>query len=192
MDGIDKLTTPIGGPAPPRLDARGARRRAGGIERVVVAVAADRLAGASWPSTAPRRVGSRSWPAAADARNSVAAGIDSLDAPDDRVLLVHDGARPAVRPGLVTAVIEAVRRMARRSRSCRWPRPPSASRDGLVLETVDRIGPGHGADAAGRPGRPHPRVPGPSSRPMGRPPSPMRPPSSRRLESRSMRSPVTR
>ena len=68
---------------------------------------------------------------------------------------------------------------ARRSRSCRWPRRPSAiARRGRPRDGRS-IGPGHGPDAAGHPGATCSGGPGPRFRPTGRPPSPMRPPSSR-------------
>ena len=43
-------------------------------------------------------------------QESVAAAFAALDGPDDRVVLVHDGARPLVPPELVAAVIEAAMR----------------------------------------------------------------------------------
>jgi 2-C-methyl-D-erythritol 2,4-cyclodiphosphate synthase len=72
----------------------------------------------------------------------VAAGVRHLDALDpagrDRPVLVHDGARPLVSPGLVTAVAEAVVR-----HGAALPVLPVADTlkrvgEGLVLETVDR------------------------------------------------------
>ncbi|MFI5226171.1 MAG: 2-C-methyl-D-erythritol 2,4-cyclodiphosphate synthase [Candidatus Limnocylindrales bacterium] len=140
MDGIDKLTAPIAGR--PLLawtvEALGA---VAGIGRIVVVVAPERvreLASARWLVSGPWADRVAVVAGGARRQESVAAGIDSLDAPDDRVLLVHDGARPAVRPGLVTAVIEAVE--AHGAAIPVLPLAETAKRigDGLVLETVDR------------------------------------------------------
>ncbi len=140
MDGIDKLTTPIAG-RPLLAWTLDALAAVGGIGRIVLVVAPERvreLAGASWLVDGPAADRVAVVAGGGRRQESVAAGIASLDAPDDRVLLVHDGARPAIRPGLVTAVIEAVR-----AHGAAIPVLPVAEtakriRDGVVLETVDR------------------------------------------------------
>jgi 2-C-methyl-D-erythritol 4-phosphate cytidylyltransferase/2-C-methyl-D-erythritol 2,4-cyclodiphosphate synthase len=136
MDGQDKLMARIGG-RPLLAWTLEALAAAPGIERVVVAVAADRLAetaGAAWLPTCVVAVVA----GGARRQDSVAAAFEALDAPDDRVILVHDGARPAVSLALietvaaataahgaaipVLAVVETVKRIA----------------DGRVVETIDR------------------------------------------------------
>ncbi|HYC07961.1 MAG TPA: 2-C-methyl-D-erythritol 4-phosphate cytidylyltransferase [Candidatus Binatia bacterium] len=138
MAGLDKLTAPIGGR--PLLAWTLSRLAAAPtVRRIVLVVAPGRLAelsAASWLDSAavPIRVvagGTRR-------QESVAAGVDALDAPDDRVVLVHDGARPAVGVDLVEAIADAVTR-----HGAAIPVLPVAETikrvaDGVVRETVDR------------------------------------------------------
>ncbi len=118
MGGSDKLLAPIGG-RPLLAWALRAFAQVPGVARIVVVTATDRvgeLRDASWLPSAvsavieggPRR------------HESVAAGFAALTAleagpgpaagDDDRVVLVHDGARPVLTAGLVEAVIRATAR----------------------------------------------------------------------------------
>jgi 2-C-methyl-D-erythritol 4-phosphate cytidylyltransferase/2-C-methyl-D-erythritol 2,4-cyclodiphosphate synthase len=108
MGGIDKLAAPIGG-RPLLAWTLAAFGSEPSIERIVVVAAPERVAGfAGAPWLPPNAVvvagGERR-------QESVAAGIAAVerDAPaDDRIVLVHDGARPAVRASVIRDVIEAV------------------------------------------------------------------------------------
>ena len=79
------------------------------VGRVVVVTSAERVAGmrdAAWLPAAIAAV----VPGGARRHESVAAGVAELarlGAPADGVVLVHDAARPAVRPSLIAAVAEA-------------------------------------------------------------------------------------
>jgi 2-C-methyl-D-erythritol 4-phosphate cytidylyltransferase / 2-C-methyl-D-erythritol 2,4-cyclodiphosphate synthase len=105
MDGHDKLSAPIGG-RPLLAWTLEALASAATVERIVVVTGAERLAElskAAWlPSSTYAVVagGSRR-------QESVHAGVSALEAPDERVVLVHDGARPVIRTALVAAVAEA-------------------------------------------------------------------------------------
>ena len=118
------------------------------VERIVVVTSAgriERVRNAPWlsPKVVEVLVGG------ARRQDSVAAGIEAIGrlvsvAPDeavDRVVLVHDGARPVVTAGLVEAVIEAVR-----IHGAAVPVVSIAETvkrvgaDGRILETIDRAG----------------------------------------------------
>jgi 2-C-methyl-D-erythritol 4-phosphate cytidylyltransferase/2-C-methyl-D-erythritol 2,4-cyclodiphosphate synthase len=114
MSGVDKLAAPVGG-RPLLAWTLEALAAAPAVERLVVVTAADRvdaLRNAPWlPSSVTAVVagGQRR-------QDSVAAGLAELDRLDagsriagaaERVVLVHDGARPLVTPALVEAVAEA-------------------------------------------------------------------------------------
>lgn len=113
MGGTDKLDHLVAG-RPLVAHAIAAIAAAPEVETVVVVTTAervDRWAHADWlPSTV------RAVVAGGDRRHeSVAAGLAALDrltagdpAADDRIVLVHDGARPLVDPGLVSRVAAAV------------------------------------------------------------------------------------
>jgi 2-C-methyl-D-erythritol 4-phosphate cytidylyltransferase/2-C-methyl-D-erythritol 2,4-cyclodiphosphate synthase len=108
MGGTDKLSHEIAG-RPLLAWSIDALTVVPEIERVVVVTAADRVAeirSAPWLPPAVVAV-----VAGGDRRHeSVAAGaaaLDSIDAPDDRVVLVHDGARPLVSAELVRAILDA-------------------------------------------------------------------------------------
>jgi 2-C-methyl-D-erythritol 4-phosphate cytidylyltransferase / 2-C-methyl-D-erythritol 2,4-cyclodiphosphate synthase len=136
MGGLDKLDVPIAG-VPLLAWSIDALAGTAGVERIVVVTAADRLvrvSQASWLNRAvvavvaggPRR------------QESVAAGVSALDPPDDRVVLIHDGARPAVQRTLVARVAAAAT-----EHGAAIPVLPVAEtvkrlQDGLVLETLDR------------------------------------------------------
>jgi len=144
MDGIDKVWAEVGGrPMLARtLDAIAA---AASVARIVVVVAPEQLDATKSATWLPRKVvdvvgGGRR------RQESVAAGFWRLmsvaEAGDDRVVLVHDGARPLVSAALVDAVATAARR-----RGAAIPVVPIAETlkrlDGdVVAGTVDRVGVG--------------------------------------------------
>jgi 2-C-methyl-D-erythritol 4-phosphate cytidylyltransferase/2-C-methyl-D-erythritol 2,4-cyclodiphosphate synthase len=108
MDGLDKLAAPLGD-RPLLAWSVDAVAGSDAVERIVVVVAAGRtaeIAAAPWLSGKVRSVvagGPRR-------QDSVAAGVEALDVlgvDDARVVLVHDGARPAVTSRLVTEVARA-------------------------------------------------------------------------------------
>jgi 2-C-methyl-D-erythritol 4-phosphate cytidylyltransferase/2-C-methyl-D-erythritol 2,4-cyclodiphosphate synthase len=123
MGGIDKIAAPIGGRPLLAWTLAGFAAEPP-IERIVVVVPTERVAeisGAAWlpPDAVVVAGGTRR-------QESVAAGIAAVErglergterdpgretspesSPDDPVVLVHDGARPAVRPNLIRDVIEA-------------------------------------------------------------------------------------
>lgn len=140
MGGRDKLHASIGG-RPVLAWSLDALVRAPGVERIVVV-------------TAPARVGdlrARPWLPASVVevvaggerrQDSVAAGFQALErvapAADDRVVLVHDGARPLVSPGLIGRVAAAVA-----EHGAAIPVVPVAETlkrvtEGLVQATVER------------------------------------------------------
>jgi 2-C-methyl-D-erythritol 4-phosphate cytidylyltransferase / 2-C-methyl-D-erythritol 2,4-cyclodiphosphate synthase len=107
MGGIDKITAPIAGRPllAWTLDAFAKLRR---IDRIVVVVPPSRveeLRGSPWmPSRAVVVAGGER------RQESVAAGVAEIErsgAADDRIILVHDGARPAIHAGPIIGVIEA-------------------------------------------------------------------------------------
>lgn len=107
MDGIDKLTAPIAG-RPLLAWTLAAFSDPERIGRSVVVTAADRVAefeSAAWLPARALVV------AGGDRRQeSVAAGVAALEragASDDGIVLVHDGARPAVPADVISAVIDA-------------------------------------------------------------------------------------
>jgi len=104
MGGIDKVTAPIGG-RPLLAWTLAPFASEPGVERIVVVAPGprvDELAEAPWlpDGTVVVAGGARR-------QESVAAGVAAIEragADDDRVVLVHDGARPAVRPALIRLV----------------------------------------------------------------------------------------
>jgi len=112
MEGVDKLAAPLAG-RPLLAWTLAAIAAAREVERIVVVTAApglDALRGAAW---LPARV-VEVVPGGARRQESVAAGVAALERLDggaeaaaDRVVLVHDGARPLVSPNLVGAVARA-------------------------------------------------------------------------------------
>ncbi|HEU0235749.1 MAG TPA: 2-C-methyl-D-erythritol 2,4-cyclodiphosphate synthase [Candidatus Limnocylindrales bacterium] len=110
MGGLDKLAERIGG-RPLLAWAIDAVAAAPEVDRVVVVTTPERvgeLARADWlpPSVTAVVAGG------ARRQESVRAGVRGLPPPreEDRVVLVHDGARPAVTPALVSAVAFAAAR----------------------------------------------------------------------------------
>jgi 2-C-methyl-D-erythritol 4-phosphate cytidylyltransferase/2-C-methyl-D-erythritol 2,4-cyclodiphosphate synthase len=111
MAGVDKLEAPIGG-RPLLAWTLDALASAPTVERIVLVTAAERIDALRTRSWLPAAVvavvagGSRR-------QESVAAGLAALDrldpSDDDRVVLIHDGARPVVPAGLVERVARAAR-----------------------------------------------------------------------------------
>jgi len=108
MDGIDKIGALIGGR--PLLDwTLATLADCSRIERIVVVTAPDRVEEIRAVPWLPQRAtvvagGGRR-------QESVAAGVDAIRAgvaTDNRIVLVHDGARPAASGALVERVIDAV------------------------------------------------------------------------------------
>jgi 2-C-methyl-D-erythritol 4-phosphate cytidylyltransferase/2-C-methyl-D-erythritol 2,4-cyclodiphosphate synthase len=144
MAGVDKLLAPVGG-RPLLSRTLGAIGAAACVERIVLVTAPARvaeLAAAPWlpPSVVTVVAGG------ADRETSVAAGLDALDALDeaqtptavDRVVLVHDGARPLVSPALIDAIARAAA-----EHGAAIPVLPVAETvkrvvGGVIVETVDR------------------------------------------------------
>ncbi|HET7703509.1 MAG TPA: 2-C-methyl-D-erythritol 2,4-cyclodiphosphate synthase [Candidatus Limnocylindrales bacterium] len=107
MGGIDKITAPIDG-RPLLAWTLEAFTSLHLIDRIVVVVPRDRVAdlrAAPWmPSRAIVVAGG------ARRQESVAAGVAEIErsgAPDDRIVLVHDGARPAIRAVSIMRVVRA-------------------------------------------------------------------------------------
>ena len=138
MGGIDKVTVPIGG-RPLLAWTLRSFAPTESIERVIVVAAADRvdeLRAADWLPPAitvveggPRR------------QESVAAGIAELEragSPSERVVLVHDAARPAVRTDLVHRVIEAAHAHGAAIPGLPIVETVKAVAEGVVERTVER------------------------------------------------------
>ncbi len=113
MGGIDKLAWVIGG-RPLLAHTLDRLAAAPDIESIVLVTTPDRLAALAVAPWLPTKV--RSVVAGGERRqDSVQAGINEVErlVPDpagERVLLVHDGARPVISPELVGAVAAAARR----------------------------------------------------------------------------------
>jgi 2-C-methyl-D-erythritol 4-phosphate cytidylyltransferase/2-C-methyl-D-erythritol 2,4-cyclodiphosphate synthase len=105
MDGIDKLSHEVGG-RPLLAWSIGAMATSGVVDRIVVVTTSDRVDGVrEAPWLDPRVVAVV--PGGGRRHESVAAGLTALRDDLDRVVLVHDGARPMPSAGLVTAVARA-------------------------------------------------------------------------------------
>ncbi len=106
MAGTDKLMADVAG-LPLLAWTLSAFEAAPQVARIVVTTAPDRVGALSAAAWLPAKVSAVV--AGGDRRQtSVAAGVRAVaDAPDDRVLLVHDGARPLVAASMIKAVIEA-------------------------------------------------------------------------------------
>lgn len=141
MDGLDKLTVPLGG-RPLLAWSLEAVARSEIVERIVLVVAPERAAetlAAPWLPSKVRSVvegGPRR-------QESVAIGVaalTALGADDSRVVLIHDGARPALATELVTEVARATE-----AYGAAIPVVPIAETlkrvdDDVVVETVERTG----------------------------------------------------
>lgn len=108
MGGIDKLLTPIGD-RPLLAWTLQALASATGVGRIAIATSPERVAAMRQATWLPDIV-TAVVVGGARRQESVAAAFAALDLPDDRIILVHDGARPVVRPALVTAVAAAAER----------------------------------------------------------------------------------
>jgi 2-C-methyl-D-erythritol 4-phosphate cytidylyltransferase/2-C-methyl-D-erythritol 2,4-cyclodiphosphate synthase len=113
MGGLDKLAVRLGG-RPLLAWTLDALASAPIVERIVVVVAAEQVAAVlAWPDLPPSVAAVV--PGGRRRQESVAAGIAELDRLDsdvdrsdqDRVVLVHDGARPVITAGLVARVAAA-------------------------------------------------------------------------------------
>jgi 2-C-methyl-D-erythritol 4-phosphate cytidylyltransferase/2-C-methyl-D-erythritol 2,4-cyclodiphosphate synthase len=111
------------------------------VERIVIVTAAERVEdvrGASWLPERSVVVAGR------DRRQeSVAAGVAEIergDRPDDRVVLIHDGARPAVGADLVARVIEAATAHGAAIPILPLVETVKQVDDDVVTGTVDRTG----------------------------------------------------
>jgi 2-C-methyl-D-erythritol 4-phosphate cytidylyltransferase/2-C-methyl-D-erythritol 2,4-cyclodiphosphate synthase len=110
MGGIDKMMVPIGG-RPMLAWTLEALAASPVVARIIVVTSGDNIDGIAAASWLPERI--TQIVAGGDRRQqSVARGLDSLRSPTrghpaddrlDRVVLVHDGARPAISAGLIEA-----------------------------------------------------------------------------------------
>ena len=138
MDGIDKLSHEVAG-RPLLAWSVDALATSNVVERIVVVAAADRVDGVRDAGWLDQRV--VAVVAGGDRRHeSVAAGLVALDSEGDRVVLVHDGARPLASAELVAAVAAAA--AAHGAAVPVVPVTDTLKRvDGdLVAETIDRSG----------------------------------------------------
>jgi 2-C-methyl-D-erythritol 4-phosphate cytidylyltransferase/2-C-methyl-D-erythritol 2,4-cyclodiphosphate synthase len=153
MGGTDKLLARIGG-RPLLAYTLAALRAAPEVASIVVVTSADRrreLEGGPWLPAGGSAAGGRGGEGitfvegGARRQDSVRAGFEALegafpDAGGDRVVLVHDGARPVVPAALVSAVVEAAARYG-----AAIPVVPVAEtlkrvEGDVIAETVDRSG----------------------------------------------------
>jgi 2-C-methyl-D-erythritol 4-phosphate cytidylyltransferase / 2-C-methyl-D-erythritol 2,4-cyclodiphosphate synthase len=140
MNGIDKLTAPIGG-RPLLAWTLAAFTDPERIGRIVVVAAPERvieLRSADWLPPIATVV-----PGAERRQESVAAGVAELEArgtADDAIVLVHDGARPAAGSALISSVIDAA--AAHGAAIPVLPLVDTLKRvaDDQVAATVDRVG----------------------------------------------------
>jgi 2-C-methyl-D-erythritol 4-phosphate cytidylyltransferase/2-C-methyl-D-erythritol 2,4-cyclodiphosphate synthase len=152
MGGIDKLDHVVAG-RPLLAWSVAALAAVDAVERIVVVVAPDRrseIASAEW-------LGSRVVdvvPGGSRRHESVAAGLAALDAIDrngggprgpgppatdvDRVVLVHDGARPLASPSLVGAVLDAAARHGAAIPVLPLAETVKRVAGDVVVETLDR------------------------------------------------------
>jgi 2-C-methyl-D-erythritol 4-phosphate cytidylyltransferase/2-C-methyl-D-erythritol 2,4-cyclodiphosphate synthase len=140
MGGLDKVLAPVGG-RPLLAWSIEAIAASPHIDRLVVVTAPERvddIAGSGWLPDCVSAVvaGGASRP------ESVANGVRELTRLDPdgdrRPVLVHDGARPLVSPGLVSAVAEATARTGAAIPVLSVTETIKRVGEGLVLETVDR------------------------------------------------------
>jgi 2-C-methyl-D-erythritol 4-phosphate cytidylyltransferase/2-C-methyl-D-erythritol 2,4-cyclodiphosphate synthase len=139
MDGIDKMLVPIGG-RPMLAWTVDALASSSVVEQLVVVASNDNIAeieGAPWLSERVTQV-----VVGGDRRQaSVAAGVEALGRSrddGDRVILVHDGARPLVTPALVASVARAVELHGAAIPGLPVAETVKRVADDLVAATVDR------------------------------------------------------
>ena len=106
MAGTDKVVAQVAG-RPLLAWTLSAFENAPDVERIVLVTSADRVADLASATWLPAKV--TAVVAGGDRRQtSVAAGVAALsDAADERVLLVHDGARPLVSGRVIAEVVRA-------------------------------------------------------------------------------------
>jgi 2-C-methyl-D-erythritol 4-phosphate cytidylyltransferase/2-C-methyl-D-erythritol 2,4-cyclodiphosphate synthase len=104
MGGIDKLDAPLIG-RPLLAWSVGAFSALPEVARLLVVTASDRVAGVREAPWLP--AGAEVVAGGARRQDSVAAGVRALDGTPDRVVLVHDGARPCVTPSVIRRVAAA-------------------------------------------------------------------------------------
>ena len=139
MAGTDKVVAQVAG-RPLLAWTLSAFENAPDVERIVLVTSADRVADLASATWLPAKV--TAVVAGGDRRQtSVAAGVAALsDAADERVLLVHDGARPLVSGRAIAEVVRATQ-----EHGAAIPVIPVAETlkrvgGGLVHGTVDRVG----------------------------------------------------
>jgi 2-C-methyl-D-erythritol 4-phosphate cytidylyltransferase len=104
MGGIDKLDAPLLG-RPLLAWSVGAFAALPEVARLLVVTASDRVAGVREAPWLP--AGAEVVAGGARRQDSVAAGVRALDVTPDRVVLVHDGARPCVTHSVIRSVAAA-------------------------------------------------------------------------------------
>ncbi len=135
MAGVDKLRATILG-RPLLAWTLDAIASASCVRRVVIVAAPAHVAGLAGQAWVQDR-GARVVAGGARRQESVAAGVAATDAP---IVLVHDGARPLVTPGLVDAVATATIVTGAAIPTVAVAETLKRVADGLVGETVDRCG----------------------------------------------------
>jgi 2-C-methyl-D-erythritol 4-phosphate cytidylyltransferase/2-C-methyl-D-erythritol 2,4-cyclodiphosphate synthase len=148
MAGIDKLLAPLAG-RPLLAWTLDAIAGVADVDRIVVVASPDRapmIAAATW---LPNKV-AHVVPGGVRRQDSVGAGVAALERPpvgerrqvvsdpDDRVVLVHDGARPLVTAELITAVIDAAAMHGAASPVLPVSETIKRVDDGTISGTVDR------------------------------------------------------
>ena len=143
MDGIDKMLVPIGG-KPMLAWTLEALAASPVVERMVVVASAGNLAEISGAPWMPKRV-TRVVVGGARRQVSVAAGVEALGSSHgeggtaaDRVILVHDGARPLVSAALIESVARAVKLYGAAIPGLPVAETVKRVADEMVAETVDR------------------------------------------------------
>jgi 2-C-methyl-D-erythritol 4-phosphate cytidylyltransferase / 2-C-methyl-D-erythritol 2,4-cyclodiphosphate synthase len=138
MGGIDKVTAPLAGR--PLLAWTLQPFTAGPpIDRIVVVAAADRAAELRTAPWMPERIAVVA--GGARRQESVAAGIGEIErgqTPADRVILVHDAARPAASPDMIRRVIDAAHEHGAAIPAMPIVETVKAVADGVIERTVDR------------------------------------------------------
>jgi 2-C-methyl-D-erythritol 4-phosphate cytidylyltransferase/2-C-methyl-D-erythritol 2,4-cyclodiphosphate synthase len=136
MGGVDKLFHEVAG-RPLLAWSIGALVASSVVERIVVVTSADHVdgvRGARWLDARVSAVVS----GGGRRHESVAAGLAALPDTDDRVVLVHDGARPLVSPALVAAVAHTAAEHGAAIPVLAVSDTLKRVDGGLVTETVDR------------------------------------------------------
>ena len=142
MDGLDKLAADVGGRPllAWTLEAIAASPRVARIVVVATRARVEAIRDAAW---LPGKVLAVT-PGGTRRQESVAAGLAALDrlpgdaVPDDRVILVHDGARPLVPVSLVSAVADAAAAHGAAIPVVSVAETLKRVEDGVVVATVDR------------------------------------------------------